>query len=48
MQTSYLKGTNMVITIAISKGLYHQGIPASTKLTKAQDNLELMLTPIRL
>ena len=48
MQTSYLEETNIRTTRAISRGLHHQGIPASTKLTKDQDKLELILIPRRL
>ena len=32
---------------AISRGLDHQGIPASIKLSKSQDKLELIPIPIR-
>ena len=48
MQTSYLKVSNTITTRTISKGLNNQGMPASNKLTKAQDKLELMLISIRL
>ena len=47
MKTSYLKATNTIMARAISMGLHHQDIPAFTKLTKAQDKLELMLKTIR-
>ena len=36
----------MIPTKAISRGLYHQGIPEFTKLIEAQDKVELMLTPM--
>ena len=41
-------GTNIITRRAISRGLNHQGIPVSTKITEAQDKLGLMLTSIRL
>ena len=48
MHTFYLEVTNMIITIAINRGIHHQGIPESAKLIEAQDKLELMKIPIRL
>ena len=47
MQTSYLERTNILTIGSISKGLHHKGMPASTKLIKNQDKLELMPIPVR-
>ena len=46
MQTSYLEVTNMITKRAIDRGLHHQEIPASTKLTEVQDKLKLVVKPI--
>ena len=48
MQIFKLEVTNIITTRTINRGLHHQGIPASTKLTETIDNLEYMLKPIRL
>ena len=47
METSYMEITNMITTGTISRSLYHQDIPASTKLTEAKDKLAFVLKPIR-
>ena len=38
---------NMTTKKTIRRGLHHQGIPTSTKLTEAKDKLELILKPIK-
>ena len=47
MQTSYLEVSNMITMRTISRGLHHEGIPASIKIDKAKHKLELMAKPIR-
>ena len=46
MKVFYLEVTNIITTRAIKRLLHHQGIPASTKLTEAQDKLDFIPTPI--
>ena len=47
MKVFYLEVTNMITTRAIKRLLHHQGIPSSTKLTEAQDKLQIMPIPKR-